>query len=177
MTCLWDKSWDPDDKLPGPCDWVACLKPPLPPSFTNLRITDWNEKPIAFGNSAHYVCDRGFSFEEDPAQEEQTYTCQDGTAPDTTRGFFDVPTDEEDWPRCVRGKPLEFLKCVRSQKWAYISQVRIGCRYLFQVLHAPNPLSLRMRDSVILFQRNFLKKWRNHATFKARQCESNVILS
>ena len=118
MTCLWDKSWEPDDRLPGPCDWVACLKPPLPPSFTNLRITDWNGKPIAFGNSVHYVCDRGFSFEEDPAQEEQTYTCQDGTAPDTTRGFFDVPADEEDWPRCVRGESsvtMVVLKSVQSQ--------------------------------------------------------------
>ena len=92
----------------GPKPGTEAPKPPPPPSFTNLRITDWNGKPIAFGNSAHYACDRGFSFEEDPAQEEQTYTCQDGTAPDTTRGFFDVPADEEDWPRCVRGKLFRY---------------------------------------------------------------------
>ena len=110
MTCLWDKSWDPDEKLPGPCDWVACLKPPRPPASTNLRITDWDGDPIAFGDSVHYVCDRGFSFEEDPDLEEQIYTCQDGTAPDTVRGFFDVPQEEDDWPRCVRGKLSWVLK-------------------------------------------------------------------
>ena len=104
MTCLWDKSWEPDYRLPGPCDWVACLKPPLPPVSTNLRVTDWDEKPITFGDSIRYVCQRGYSFEEDPAQLEQTYTCQDGTAPDTNRGFFDVPVEEDEWPRCVRGK-------------------------------------------------------------------------
>ena len=104
MTCLWDKSWEPDYRLPGPCDWVACLKPPLPPVSTNLRVTDWDEKPIPFGDSIRYVCKRGHSFEEDPAQLEQTYTCQDGTAPDTNRGFFDVPIEEDEWPRCVRGK-------------------------------------------------------------------------
>ena len=103
MTCLWDKSWEPDYRLPGPCDWVACLKPPLPPASTNLRVTDWDGKPIAFGDIVRYVCQRGYSFEEDPAQLEQTYTCQDGTAPDTNRGFFDVPVEEDEWPRCVRG--------------------------------------------------------------------------
>ena len=174
MTCLWDKSWEPASKLPGLCDWVACLKPPPPPSFTNLRITDWNGKPIAFGNSAHYVCDRGFSFEEDPAQEEQTYTCQDGTAPDTRRGFFDVPDDEEDWPRCVRGKPLEVLKCVQ---YDLVRSPLVYNLYRYQDLPAQNPLSLRMRDSVISFQPNFLRRWRSRATFRARQCESNVILS
>ena len=110
MTCLWDKSWDPGERLPGPCDWVACLKPTPPPRSTNLRITDWDGKPVAFGDSVHYVCDRGFSFEEDPAQEQQIYTCQDGTAPDTERGFFDVPDEEEEWPRCVKGKePMFYL--------------------------------------------------------------------
>ena len=47
----------------------------------------------------------------------------------------------------------------------------------YQALHAQNPLSLRMRDSVISFQLNFLKRWRSLATFRGRQCESNVILS
>ena len=114
MTCLWDKSWEPDYRLPGPCDWVACLKPPLPPASTNLRVTDWDGKPIAFGDIVRYVCQRGYSFEEDPAQLEQTYTCQDGTAPDTNRGFFDVPVEEDEWPRCVRGKmnnKLDLLQC------------------------------------------------------------------
>ena len=104
MTCLWDKSWEPDYRLPGPCDWVACLKPPLPPVSTNLRVTDWDGTPIAFGASIRYVCKRGYSFEEDPAQLEEAYTCQDGTAPDTKRGFFDVPIEEDEWPRCLRGE-------------------------------------------------------------------------
>ena len=107
MTCLWDKSWEPDYRLPGPCDWVACLKPPLPPASTNLRVTDWDGKPIAFGDIIRYVCQRGYSFEEDPAQLEQTYTCQDGTAPDTNRGFFDVPVEEDEWPKCLRGNSYE----------------------------------------------------------------------
>ena len=39
MSCQWDKSWSPNDALPGPCDWVACLKPPLPPASTHLRFS------------------------------------------------------------------------------------------------------------------------------------------
>ena len=41
-------------------------------------------------------------FEEDPAQEEVTYDCQDGTAPGTKKGFFNIPEAEEDWPRCLQ---------------------------------------------------------------------------
>ena len=63
MTCLWDKSWDPSHKLPGECDWVECLKPPTPPASTNLRVTDWDSKPIPFGDPVRYVCKRGFQFE------------------------------------------------------------------------------------------------------------------
>ena len=74
---------------------------------TSLRVTDWDGKPIAFGDIVRYVCQRGYSFEEDPAQLEQTYTCQDGTAPDTNRGFFDVPVEEDEWPRCLRGNSYE----------------------------------------------------------------------
>ena len=49
------------------------------------------------------MCERGLMFEDDPAQEEQTYTCQDGTVSGTNKGFFDVPEEEEDWPRCLQG--------------------------------------------------------------------------
>ena len=91
-------------KLSLLCDWVQCLKPPTPPASTNLRVTDWDSQPIPFGDPIRYVCKRGFQFEEDPAQEEQVYFCQDGTAPETVRGFFDVPQGEDEWPRCVRGK-------------------------------------------------------------------------
>ena len=49
------------------------------------------------------MCERGLMFEDDPAQEEQTYACQDGTVSGTKKGFFDVPEEEEDWPRCLQG--------------------------------------------------------------------------
>jgi hypothetical protein len=103
MSCQWDKTWSPHYKLPGDCEWVACLRPALPPPSTHLRANDWDLAPIKFGDLAHYVCQRGFSFEDDPAQLEQTYTCQDGTVPKTTKGFFDVPKLEEDWPKCILG--------------------------------------------------------------------------
>ena len=43
-------------------------------------------------------------FEEDPAQEEQTYSCQDGSVPGISKGFFDIPVKKKDWPRCLIGK-------------------------------------------------------------------------
>ena len=36
-TCQWDTTWSGVTTLP-PCDWVACLEPPKPPSWTNLRF-------------------------------------------------------------------------------------------------------------------------------------------
>jgi hypothetical protein len=33
-----------------------------------FRNTGWNEKPIQFGDQVTFVCERGYSFEEDPAQ-------------------------------------------------------------------------------------------------------------
>ena len=58
------------------CDWVACLRPPLPPAETNLVITDWFGAPVPFNGNATYVCARGMLFENDPAQESVVYTCQ-----------------------------------------------------------------------------------------------------
>ena len=101
MTCQWDKTWSPSNKLEK-CDWVSCLKPPTPPASTHLRVTDWDGLPIPFGDKVHFVCERGLKFEEDPAQESVFYDCQDGTAPPTKKGFFDVPDKEEDWPRCLQ---------------------------------------------------------------------------
>ena len=106
MTCQWNKTWTPTHEL-AECDWVACLKPPTPPRSTNLRVTDWDGLPIKFGDKVHFVCDRGMLFEDDPAQVELTYTCQDGTVPDTKKGFFDVPQEEVDWPRCLQGTTLD----------------------------------------------------------------------
>ena len=102
MTCQWDRTWSPSNKL-HPCQWVACLKPTAPPPSTNLRINDWDGKPIAFGDLAHYVCDRGMMFEEDMEQLEVTYACQDGTDKAFKKGFFNTPKEEREWPRCVQG--------------------------------------------------------------------------
>ena len=103
MTCLWDRNWTASlDDLE--CDWVACLKPAAPPRSTNLRVTHWDGEPIPFGGKARYVCHRGTQFEDDPYQESLEYECQDTTEGALTRGFFDVPAKEEDWPRCLYGK-------------------------------------------------------------------------
>ena len=42
-------------------------------------------------------------FEEDPEQLEVTFSCQDGSDKQFSRGFFNVPQDETEWPRCLRG--------------------------------------------------------------------------
>ena len=109
MTCQWDRTWTPTAEL-GECDWVACLKPPLPPASTHLRNTDWFGEPIPFGDQIRYVCERGYQFEDDPSQIDVLYTCQDGTDEEhkDKRGFFDVPGSEEEWPRCVLGIDLEY---------------------------------------------------------------------
>ena len=103
MSCQWDKTWQPGSSLPGACDWVSCLQPPRPPDSTNLRVTHWDGQPVQFGDTVHFVCQRGFYFEEDPSQLEVTYSCQDGTVQDTSRGFFDNPDNEKEWPRCLKG--------------------------------------------------------------------------
>lgn len=63
-------------KLFQDCDWVQCLRPPIPPKSSNLEITDWFGEPLAFGEKARYVCKRGMYFEDDSAQEDVKYTCQ-----------------------------------------------------------------------------------------------------
>ena len=105
MTCQWDKTWTPTSEI-DECDWVACLKPPIPPASTNLRVTDWFGDPIPFGEQVRFVCQRGYFFEEDPAQIDVTYTCQDGSNEEykDMKGFFDIPEKEEDWPRCLLGE-------------------------------------------------------------------------
>ena len=102
MTCQWDKTWTPSSSI-DECDWVSCLKPPLPPPSRNLRVSDWDGETIPFGEQIRFVCKRGHKFEEDPEQVDVKYTCQDGSNNEykDKRGFFDVPEKEEDWPRCV----------------------------------------------------------------------------
>ena len=104
MTCQWNKTWTPDSEI-LPCDWVACLEPPRPPEYANLRVTNWFGAPIQFGDSVRFVCKRGMMFEEDPEIPFVEYTCQNGSLPGTDRGYFQIPA-EDDWPRCVEGKYL-----------------------------------------------------------------------
>ena len=104
--CNWaNKSWTPSVEL-GTCDWVACLKPTKPPASTHLRVNDWFGDTIPFGEQIKFVCERGYNFEDDPSQLDQAYTCQDGTTAgyEDLRGFFDVPAEEADWPRCLLGR-------------------------------------------------------------------------
>ena len=103
MTCQWDKTWSPTSYL-GTCDWVACLKPPTPPSFTNLRVNHWFGDPIPFGSEAMYVCERGYYFKDDYHRTHVNYTCQDGNNAgfEGLRGFFNAPEYEEEWPKCIR---------------------------------------------------------------------------
>ena len=102
MTCLWDRNWTAINVM-DPCDWIQCLKPPIPPSFTNLRVTDWDGKPINFGDKITYVCEKGYQFEDDQNQVSISYQCQDGVRPETTRGFFNTPAADDQWPMCTKG--------------------------------------------------------------------------
>ena len=102
MTCQWDRTWTDTTQLMF-CDWVQCLKPPTPPKSAHLRVNYWDEQPIEFGDSVEFVCQRGFQFEDDPSQESVSYTCQGTTDEKLTRGFFDSPLLEDEWPRCLEG--------------------------------------------------------------------------
>ena len=105
MTCQWNKTWSPSNSLP-PCQWKECLQPTPPPSLSNLRLADWNGAPISFGESMTYVCDRGLMFDHDPYQKHVVYSCQDGYVTGTTRGFFNTPNNDADWPFCIEGKTV-----------------------------------------------------------------------
>ena len=105
--------WSPGTEL-GSCDWVACLQPPLPPPSSHLQVSGWSGTPIPFGQTVQFVCERGYHFQDDYHQTHVTFTCQDGQAEgmEDLRGFFDVPSSKEEWPRCLLGKlqpPLEVL--------------------------------------------------------------------
>ena len=102
MTCQWDRNWTASTTLMA-CDWVQCLKPPTPPLWSNLIVSNWDGAPFNFGAIVTYVCDRGFYYERVAAIKSFNYTCQNGIDPKYKRGFFNHP-NETDWPRCVQGK-------------------------------------------------------------------------
>ena len=103
MTCLWNRNWT-DTTILNPCDWVQCLRPPTPPLWTNLKVSNWDGEPYNFLTDVIFVCKRGYFYEHDAEKTSFSYICQDGNDPLTnyTRGFFNQP-DEKDWPRCVKG--------------------------------------------------------------------------
>ena len=41
--------------------------------------------------------------QDDPSLESVVYTCQGETKDDLRKGFFDTPTKEDEWPRCLEG--------------------------------------------------------------------------
>ena len=102
MSCQWNEEWTGSAAIPEllPCDWIACLQPPTPPSWTNLRHTGWFGDPIPFNGWVRFVCERGTFFEFDPELEYVDYQCQDGNEEGTERGYFKIP-DEADWPICL----------------------------------------------------------------------------
>ena len=59
INCRWDKNWT-DTTVLDECVWIACLKPPTPPLYTNLVNTDWDGMPIEFESESHFVCKRGY---------------------------------------------------------------------------------------------------------------------
>jgi hypothetical protein len=105
LTCRWSGRWSSRPELPD-CEWTACLRPPAPPLSSRLRIHGWLGAPLPFGSMARYVCDRGEQFQEDPAREEVTYSCQSGLEEGVEPATFDTPAAEEDWPRCALGRSV-----------------------------------------------------------------------
>ena len=59
MNCNWNKTWSNIHTL-DECVWVACLKPPIPPDYTNLINTDWDGEPIPFDSEAYFACKRNY---------------------------------------------------------------------------------------------------------------------
>ena len=107
LTCNWNKSWSPAPEI-HQCDWVACLEPPHPPAYANLRVTDWFGDPIDFGEKVKFVCERGMMFEDDPDIEFVEYQCKNGTLPGIERGYFKIP-EADKWPRCTSGYSIKML--------------------------------------------------------------------
>ena len=118
MTCKWDRMWTETTKLMD-CDWVQCLKPPTPPASVHLRVNYWDGKPIEFGDTVEFVCERGHQFEDDPGQESVTYTCQGNTESLLNRGFFDSPLTETEWPRCIEGNVF-YMNVYHSTNYIYL---------------------------------------------------------
>ena len=107
LTCDWNKLWFPSSDLPI-CDWVACLRPPDPPTWSDLWATQWSGQPVQFGETVKYVCDRNMFFEDDQTLDFLEYTCQNGSQPNTKKGYFDV-SSEDNWPVCTDGKEFYFI--------------------------------------------------------------------
>ena len=76
ITCNWNKTWTPYNELDS-CEWVACINPPKPPSFTHLQA-DWDGVPVNFTSNIAYSCnsdDVSRYFEWDRDMESYNVTC------------------------------------------------------------------------------------------------------
>jgi hypothetical protein len=106
MTCNWNKSWTPTDKL-DKCKWIQCINPPQvrtnmitdyfvintfkSPEGTNL-VSDWDEEPVEFFDNSSYSCaSQDLYFEMDRDKVAWNMTCLDD-------GSWDVPAT---WPVCL----------------------------------------------------------------------------
>ena len=129
MTCNWDKSWTPGHEILD-CDWVACVQPPQPPGYANMRVNNWFGDPIQFGEKVMFVCERGMKFENEPSKEYEEYQCQNGSLPGSQRGYFIVP-EKDMWPRCITGR--------------YDTKYKVSIRlnfYIFPVLFMMSKISI-----------------------------------
>ena len=125
MTCLWDRNWT-DTTILKPCDWVQCLRPPTPPLWSNLKVSNWDGKPYEFNTDVVFICKRGYFYDVDSSITSFSYTCQNGSDPLYTRGFFNQP-DEESWPRCVKGNNIYAYICIYIYLYVYV--------YTFSYIH------------------------------------------
>ena len=76
IVCNWNKTWTPYNELDS-CKWVACINPPDPPSFTNLKV-EWDGIPVNFTDNIPYTCNSdevNHYFEWDRDMEHYNVTC------------------------------------------------------------------------------------------------------
>ena len=117
MTCNWNTSWTPTDKL-DKCKWIQCINPPQvrtvrmrnkkqkkycyfqPPDGTNL-VSNWDGEPVEFFDNSSYSCaSQDLYFEMDRNKVSWNMTCLDD-------GSWDEP---QTWPVCLECKIIKVGK-------------------------------------------------------------------
>lgn len=90
ITCLWNKTWIPDNALEQ-CVWVACINPPAPPPESRM-VSTWTGTPVNFTYNSSYICDaKDVFYEFDRREKEYNITC-------LNTGGWAAPYE---WPACV----------------------------------------------------------------------------